>query len=142
LQVVWVVASEANDSFLQLGPLPHYFSIFIWNATFGGFALLVVYLMMSLGAIRGLAEDPARIRLALAIVLGVVITGIGIFGSFYNVTSPLLIAPWAALAWGALGMAYMLLVKGREPASQVLADLHADAGTDVSIGASRKGEEA
>lgn len=126
-QAAWVVTSEASDTFLQLGPLPHYFSIFIWNATFGGFALLVVYLLMSLGAIRGLAEDPARVRLAIAVVLGVLITGIGIFGSFYKVTSPLLIAPWAVVVWGALGLGYMLVVKGREPASQVLSDLRAEA---------------
>ncbi len=127
VQAVWVVASETSDTFLQLGELPHYFSIFIWNATFGGFALLVVYLLMSLGAIRGLADDPARIRLAIAVVLGIVITGIGIFGAFYKVTNPLLIAPWAVVIWGVLGLGYMLVVKGRAPASQVLPDLHAEA---------------
>jgi len=131
LQAVWIVASEASDTFLQLGELPHYFSIFIWNATFGGFALLVVYLLMSLGAIRGLSDDPAKVQLTVAVLLGVAITGLGIFGSFYKVTSPLLIAPWAAVIWGVLGLAYMLVVKGREPASQVLPDLHAEGGHDV-----------
>ncbi len=38
--------------------LPHYFSLFAWCATFGGFALIVVYFLMSIGAIRGLADDP------------------------------------------------------------------------------------
>jgi hypothetical protein len=44
------------------------------------------------------------------------------------VTSPTLIAPWAALIWGAIGVVYMLVVKGRAPASQALADLHSGEG--------------
>ncbi len=56
-------------------------------------------------------------------VLGVAITAAGIFGSFYKVTSPTLLAPWAAIAWGALGLVYMAVVRGREPASNVLSDL-------------------
>lgn len=123
IQAAWVIANEASDSFLQLDPLPHYFSIFIWCATFGGFALLVVYLLMSLGAIRGLADDPNKVRLAIAVILGVIITCLGIFGAFYKVASPLLIAPWAALVWGVLGLVFMLAFKGRAPASQVLPDL-------------------
>jgi amino acid transporter len=126
VQGAWVIVNEASDTFLQLGPLPHYFSMFIWGATFGGFALLVVYLVMSLGAIKGLADHPNKIGLTIAVILGVAITGAGIFGSFYKVTSPILIAPWAAVAWGALGFVYMIAVKGREPASQVLPDLHAE----------------
>jgi amino acid transporter len=126
IQALWIIANEASDTFLQLGPLPHYFSIFIWCATFGGFALLVVYLVMSVGAIRGLSDHPNKAGLAIAVVLGVAITGAGIFGSFYKVTSPTLLAPWAAVVWGALGLVYMAAVKGRAPASTVLADLHSE----------------
>jgi hypothetical protein len=108
--------------------LPHYFSLFIWCATFGGFALLVVYLMMSIGAVRGLSDHPNKVGLFVAVVLGVAITAAGIFGSFYKVTSPTLLAPWAAVIWGALGLVYMAMVKGREPASQVLSDLSSDGG--------------
>jgi amino acid transporter len=129
IQVVLIVATETNDTFLQLGPLPHYFSVFIWCATFGAFALLVVYLMMSIGAARGLADHPNKVGLWIAITLGVLITAAGIFGSFYKVTSPTLLAPWAAVAWGILGLIYMMLVRGREPASQVLGDLQEPGGT-------------
>src|SRR5207249_3614421 len=46
IQGVLILSAEAmSNRFLDLG-LPHYFSIFIWCATFGGFALLVVYLLM------------------------------------------------------------------------------------------------
>lgn len=122
IQAVLIVVAESNETLLAL-PGPHYFSIFVWCATFGGFALLVVYLLMSLGAIRGLADDPNKVGLALAVILGLAITGAGIFGSFYKVTSPTLIAPWAAVIWFALGIVYMVLVRGREPASRALADL-------------------
>jgi hypothetical protein len=39
------------------------------------------------------------------------------------VTSPTLLAPWSAVIWFAIGLVYMVLVKGREPASDALADL-------------------
>src|SRR5579863_3669389 len=31
---------------------PHYFALFAWGATFGGFALVVVYLLMAVGSLR------------------------------------------------------------------------------------------
>ncbi len=126
IQGVLIVANEASETFLALPGLPHYFSLFIWCATFGGFALLVVYLMMSIGAVRGLSDHPNKAGLFVAVVLGVAITAAGIFGSFYKVTSPTLLAPWAAVTWGVLGLLYMAVVKGREPASQVLSDLSSD----------------
>ena len=126
IQAVLIIATEASDSLLALPSLPHYFSLFIWCATFGGFALLVVYLAMSIGALRGLADHPNTAGLWIAAILGIAITGAGIFGSFYKVTSPILIAPWAAVAWAGLGFVYMVAVKGRAPASEALADLHSE----------------
>ncbi len=126
VQAALIVVADANETILALPGLPHYFAIFAWCATFGGFALLVVYLLMSIGAIRGLASDPNKLGLALAVILGIAVTAGGIFGSFYKVTSPTLLAPWSAVAWGVLGVLYMLLVKGREPASSALEDLRSD----------------
>jgi amino acid transporter len=125
IQAALIAASELWDDLFALPGLPHYFSLFIWCSTFGGFALLVVYLLMSLGATRGLADDPNKVGLAIAVILGVAISGAAIFGSFYKVTSPTLIAPWAALGWLVLGVVYMAAVKGRAPASDVLGDLRA-----------------
>jgi hypothetical protein len=83
---------------------------------------------MSVGALRGLADHPNTVALWVSAVLGILITGAGIFGSFYKVTSPILLAPWAAVVWGVLGLLFMVAVKGREPASRALADLHSDTG--------------
>jgi amino acid transporter len=132
VQAATIVAAETNHTLLALPGLPHYFSIFIFGATFGGFSLLVVYLLMSVGALRGLADIPNKVGLWVAALLGIAITGGGIFGSFYKVTSPTLVGPWAALAWLALGFVYMTVVKGRAPASQALADLHSGEGTPVA----------
>ena len=40
-----------------------------------------------------------------------------------GVSTPTILAPTYALIWAAIGLVYMLLVKGREPASDALADL-------------------
>src|SRR5438094_275182 len=123
IQVVVIVVAEANDTLLALPELPHYFSVFVWCATFGGFALIVVYLLMSVGALRGLADHPNKAGLWISALLGIVITLAAIFGAFYKVTSPTLLAPWAALIWGAIGLLYMFAVKGREPARVALPEL-------------------
>ena len=127
VQVVLIVASEAWDALFALQGLPHYFSLFVWCSTFGGFALLVVYLVMSVGALSGLRGEDGFGGIAVASVLGIAITGAAIFGSFYKVPSPTILAPIYALAWAAVGLVYMLLVKGREPASDALADLRSSA---------------
>jgi hypothetical protein len=123
VQAVLIVVSEANDTLLALPDFPHYYSVFVWCATFGGFALLVVYLLMSIGAFREVANSPNKAGIVIAAIVGIAITGAGIWGSFYKVPSPTLIAPWAALIWFAVGIVYMLAVKGRAPASEALSDL-------------------
>jgi amino acid transporter len=70
VQAALIVANEADQELLALPPLPHYFAIFIWCATFGGFALLVVYILMSIGALRGLSDHPRKVTLWVAAILG------------------------------------------------------------------------
>ena len=71
----------------------------------------------------GASGTTRRPRGSRAAILGILITAAAIFGSFYKVPSPTLLAPWAAVIWGVIGLLYMLPVKGREPASDALADL-------------------
>ena len=54
------------------------------------------------------------------------ITGAAIFGSFYKVPSPIVLAPWYAVIWFVIGLVLMAFAKGREPASQALGDLHTE----------------
>jgi amino acid transporter len=123
VQGLLIVASEAWDDLFALEGLPHYFSLFAWCATFGGFALLVVYLLMSLGALRGLADHPNTVGLWISVILGVAITGGGIFGSFYQVPSPTILAPYYALGLLGVGLVFSVVARGREMASRALPDL-------------------
>jgi amino acid transporter len=123
VQLGLIAASEWWDNLFALEGLPHYFSLFVWCSTFGGFALLVVYFLMSLGALAGIATDPEKVKLVIAAILGLLISGAAIFGSFYKVPSPTILAPEYALGLFVVGIVVALLVKGRAPASGVLADL-------------------
>ena len=122
IQALLILASEAWDDLFALEGLPHYFSLFVWCSTFGAFALIVVYFLLSIGGLFGFRDPGGRGGVIVASLVGIAITA-AIFGSFYKVPSPTILAPWYALIWGAIGFVYMLLVKGREPASDALADL-------------------
>jgi hypothetical protein len=125
VQAVLIVVAEANDTLLALPGLPHYFSVFAWAATFGAFALLVVYFLMSVGGLFGLTDRQGRGGVVVAALVGIAVTGAAIFGSFYKVPSPTLLAPIYALAWGLVGLVYMVFVRGRAPASEALPELRA-----------------
>jgi amino acid transporter len=112
-------------SLFALPGLPHYFSLFAWGSTFGGFALVVVYLLMCVGSLRSFASSRGRVPIIVSAVVGIVITGGAIFGSFYKVTSPTIEAPYYALALLCIGFASTYLLRARESASTQLADLSA-----------------
>ena len=103
----------------------HYFSLFVWLSTFGGFALLIVYALMAIGAFRGLADHPNRAGVTVAGLLGLAIAGGGIYGGIYKVPSPANLVWVYCLLWLALGLIVTFVIKGREPASEVLPDLRA-----------------
>jgi amino acid transporter len=100
---------------------PHYFAIFSWGSTFGGFALVVVYMLMAVGSVR-----RGGVMGWVAAVVAVLITGGAIFGSFYKVTSPTLLAPWFAVGVLVLGFLSTFVTRGtREAARTQLPDLTA-----------------
>jgi len=121
--LLFLVFNQFWTGLFALPKTPHYFAVFSWNSTFGGFALVVVYLLMSLGALRSLRFDPGPVRLAIAAVVGIVITGGAIWGSFYGVSSPTILAPWIALAWFAVGIVVAVTTKGRASAAESLEEL-------------------
>lgn len=123
VQVGYIILAEANDTLLALPGLPHYFSVFAWGATFGSIALAVVYLVLSIGGLFGLTDSQGRGGVVVASLVGIVVMAAAIFGSFYKVPSPTVLAPIYVLAWGVLGLLYMLVVRGRARASESLSDL-------------------
>jgi amino acid transporter len=125
MQALWILLAEANDTIFVLPDLPHYSSIFSWGATFGAFALIVVYLVLSVSGLVGLARDEGYPGVVVASLVGMAVSAAAIFGSFYKVPSPTVLASWYALIWGAIGLVYMLAVRGRQPASHALPELRA-----------------
>ena len=102
---------------------PHYFSLFAWGSTFGGFALVVVYLLMAIGSLRNYASAPGRVWLVASAVIAILITAGAIFGSFYKGTSPTIYAPWLALVVLVIGFASTFVTRSRRSASRELSDL-------------------
>lgn len=86
-----------NTTIFALPQTPHYVALFSWYSTFGGFALVIIYLLMTIGALRGLrnAERPWTIYLACAV--GAAVTIGAIYGSIYKVSNPTIWAPYSAL---------------------------------------------
>lgn len=123
IQALWILLAEGNDTIFALPEQPHYFSIFAWGAAFGAFALIVVYFVLSVGGLVGLRDDPGYGGVVVASIVGIAITAAAIVGSFYQVPSPTWLASLYALIWAAIGLVYMLAVRGREPASEALPEL-------------------
>jgi amino acid transporter len=123
---VAVILDQFAPSLFALPQTPHYFALFAWGSTFGGFALVVVYLLMAVGSIRSFARAQGRFLIFFAALVGIAITGGAIYGSFYKVTSPTIVAPWCALIWLAVGLLVAFASKGRTQASMHLPDLAAN----------------
>lgn len=92
-----VIALVAWSSAFALPKTPEYVSMFSWMSTFGGFAIAVIYLLIAVGALRGLRASGKTWQLGLASLVGFLVTGAAIYGAIYKVTSPTIWAPWAAV---------------------------------------------
>ncbi len=123
--VIVLLMNQFWTGLFALPKTPHYFAMFVWGSTFGGFALIVVYLLMSVGALKSFARSRGSTLIRVTAVLGVIVTGGAIFGSFYKVTNPTILAPWLAVALFAVGLAATGLFPGRLQASLQLPDLSA-----------------
>jgi amino acid transporter len=132
--VIVLLMNQYWTGLFALPKTPHYFAMFVWGSTFGGFALIVVYLLMSVGALRGFAQTSGLTWIRVSAAIGILVTGGAIFGSFYKVTNPTILAPWFALVLFGVGLAATGLWPGRKAASFQLADLSAAAAA-VSVAA-------
>jgi hypothetical protein len=100
--------------------------MFAWLSTFGGFALMVVYFLLSIGAYRGLREGTNYVGIVIAATVGWIIAALAVFGGIYKQVNPFSLVWVWVLAWAILGLIVTLLMKGRPPASGVLDDLRSD----------------
>ena len=92
-----VIALVTWSSAFAIKGFPEYFSMFSFMSTYGGFAIVVIYLFISVGALRGLRDVGKTWQLYLASLVGVLVTASAIYGAIYRVTAPTVWAPYAAV---------------------------------------------
>jgi amino acid transporter len=99
-----VIVLVAWTTAFALSGTPEYVSMFSWMSTFGGFAIAAIYLLIAVGALRGLRNRGKSWALYLACLVGGVVTAAAIYGAIYKVTSPTVWAPYCALILLAIGL--------------------------------------
>ncbi|MGH3153849.1 MAG: APC family permease [Streptosporangiaceae bacterium] len=123
IYAVWALLTVTWTGLFALPGTPHYSAMFSWGSTFGSFALALIYLLLAVGALRGLRDHPKRWAVWLAVIVSLLVTGGAIYGSIYKVSRPTVLAPYAAIGWFVVGLVVAMLVRGRPQASQTVADL-------------------
>jgi amino acid transporter len=114
LSLVAVLVNQNWTGLFALPNTPHYFALFSWGSTFGGFALVFVYLLMSAGALRESIAAGGAIGQRVAAVIGIVVAGGAVFASFYKVTSPTILAPGLAVVLFGAGLLSTEFFQGRK----------------------------
>ncbi len=85
--------------------------MFSWMSTYGGFAIVVIYLMISVGALRGLRGHPKMWAVYLASLVGVLVTIAAIYGAIYKVAAPTKWAPFTGIVILIIGVAVSFALK-------------------------------
>lgn len=111
--VVIVLTRQAIGLFALPG-LPHYFAMFSWGSSFGGLALAVIYLLLCVGAVKGLRGHPSQAKVWTAVAVGVVVTVAAIFGAVYKVPAPTIWCAYAVVGVFAVGLVLAFAVPGRQ----------------------------
>ncbi len=114
LYAVLVVVTLYVPSFVEQEGLPHYVSVFYWFSTLGSVSLATIYLVMSIGAFRGLADHPSRAKVYVAAAVGTLVTAAALFGAVYKVPAPMIYAAYTALAVLVLGFVLTMVFPGDE----------------------------
>jgi amino acid transporter len=124
--VMVAIAQFSESTLADASGGPHFFDMFAWLSTFGGFALMVVYFLLALGAYRGLREGTNYAGIVIAATVGCVIAAAAVYGGIYKQPAPFNQVWRWLVVWAILGLIVTLAMKGRPPASEVLDDLRSD----------------
>jgi amino acid transporter len=120
---LFIVATRQALGLFAIPPYPHYFAMFSWFSSFGGFALVVIYFLLTIGAIKGLSDHPNKVLLYAAVLVSLVVTGGAIFGAWYQVPTPTVWAVYVAIAIFLIGLVLSFVFPGRQTASTTFAEL-------------------
>lgn len=119
LSAVLIILIAAADGILSRATpdpnalLPQWFPMFAWLAAFGGLGITLVYLVVSLAAIRGLWEFESHGLLTLAGIVGAAVSLGAIFGTIYKAPSPVNAVPWVMLGFIVLGVLWLGVLVSR-----------------------------
>ncbi len=127
--LVLVLLTQFWTGLLATPNTPHYAAMFSFLSTFGPFCLALIYLMVSVAAVPGLAGHAARWKILLAATVGVLVTAGAVFGSVYKVPAPTIYAPYAVIVWAVVGLAVTWVWKGRPRAGARLAAVRDETAT-------------
>ena len=111
LVYVVIIAGVQWSHWFALPGYPEYFSMFSWMSTYGGFAIVVIYFLISVGALKGLQGHQRMWAVYLASVVGIVITAAAIYGAVYKVAAPTKWAPYSAVVIFVVGLAVSFALK-------------------------------
>lgn len=115
--------NEGATGLFALPELPHYFAMFSWGTSFGGLALAVIYLLLCVGAVRGLRSHPSRPKVWTAVVVGVIVTVAAVFGAVYQVPAPTIWAAYAVTGVFVVGLILAFVVPGEQTAHTAFDEL-------------------
>ena len=125
LMVIYAIAIAMTiwwTGLWEFGGLPHYVAMFSVGSAFGGLAIAVIYFLLCVGALRGLADHPKYWAVILAAVVGILVTGGAVWGAVYKVSAPISYTPWAALVIFLIGLVVAFLVPADRAAQHPLDD--------------------
>jgi amino acid transporter len=112
---VTIVLNRQASGLFAIAGFPHYFAMFSWFSSFGGLALAFIYLLLCVGALKGLRDNSRYGLVVFSAVVGIIVTAAAIFGAIYKVPAPTIYAAWAVLVVFVVGLVLASLVKGKAP---------------------------
>ena len=124
--LVFLIVTLTVPSLFALPQTPHYFAMFSWGSSFGGVCLTVIYLLVSVGALRGLRDANRYWLVVVTAVIGIFVTGAALFGAIYKVAAPTIYAVWVAAAVFIIGLIASIIAKGGVATSTSFEPLNKD----------------
>jgi amino acid transporter len=113
---IWIVLTRQFPQLFAIPPYPHYFAMFNFGSAFGGLALAVIYLLLCVGALRGLRDHDRFAVVVIAAVVGIAVTAAAVFGAVYKVPAPTIYAAYAVAIVFVVGLVLAFVAPGRQTA--------------------------
>lgn len=125
-----VILVTANTQFMSLSTpemeLPEYVSMFSWLSTLGGFSLACIYLLVAVGALRGLRDHPKQAMLWICAILAILVTGGAIFGTVYQIGDTAKVAVIFAVVVFIIGLVLAFAFPGKQTGVTEFSELTED----------------